>query len=340
MGECVLSNIVRQQEAPAGCLFFAFILFVFVPFMPRVVEAEILIEEVAPLDFGTLAITANDTVSTFTFPYTGTNLVSEGNIVLVVQGVPGRYALSGFPADTNIAVEADDTNLTAGGTGISEPLVISDYDFNDLRTNSLGEAELRMGGTLSTSSNGVSYEDALYSGTTQLRFRYWQPAVGEYVVNSKNIELRSALNTSLEVEEVQVMSFGTLYARTTADDQASITMAPDGSLSIASPGNSRIVSLSAVSPGVLRVTGAVAFYGLTVEPDPGSVLVKHRDNPDGGPHFILSGLSSDPQGIGRTDENGMLEIQVGATLTTQDTTETVIYPAGVYEGTYQMTLSY
>lgn len=332
MGKRAMFHIARHQEASWGCLFFAFML-------SAPVMAAPVIEELVPLDFGVLAITANDSVSTFTFPRTG-NVAIEGTVVLVEKGQLGRYFLSGFPPNTSIDVEADNTDLTAGGTGTPEPLAAGSYDFNDLRTDDFGEAELLMGGTLSTSGNGGTYEDAPYSGPTQLRFRYWQPEEEAFVTNTLNIDLLGEVRTTLAIEEVQVMHFGTLFARTTPDDQASMTLSPGGAVSVSNPGDARIVSLSTPSPGALLITGAAPNRDLIVEPDSADVVLERQTNPAGAPHFILTGLSSDPQGTGRTDENGVLEILVGGTLNTQATADTLVYPSGVYEGTYQMTISY
>lgn len=299
-----------------------------------------LIEEQQRLNFGTLAIAANTSVSRFTYPRTGANINIEGQFVLISNGSPGRYSFSGFPAFTTLSVSLNTTTLTAGGTGIPEPLTVDNYDFAALTTDAQGEAELSLGARLNTSGNGGSYVDALYSGTTVLRVDYWQPDVKAYVFNIRNIDLEAEQRSTLTINQEQQLNFGTLFARTSNTVQAVLTLSPSGSYTISEPGNSRLVSLVKPSEGVLRVSGAASDYSLTITPQAGDVLLEHTTSPGSAPHFILNALVTSPGGTGTTDANGELLIKIGGTLKTELTASPAIYPSGQYEGTYQLTVSY
>lgn len=302
--------------------------------------AQPLIEEEQSLNFGTLAISANATVSRLTYPRTGSNISIEGQFVLIDRGSTGLYQFTGFPANTTLDVSLGTSTLNADTIGITEPLTVDNYDFAQLTTNSLGEAELSLGARLSTSGNGSSYEDSPYSGTTVLRVDYWQPDVGAYVFNTQVITLETELSSTLTIDEEQQLHFGTLFARSSNTSQAEMTLSTSGSYTIIEPENSRLVSLVKPAQGILRVSGAASNYSLTVTPQVADVLLEHTENPGSAPHFILSDLLTSPDGTGKTDENGELLIQLGGTLKTELTASPMIYPSGLYEGIYELTVSY
>jgi hypothetical protein len=299
-----------------------------------------LIEEQQRLNFGRLAIADNTIISRFTYPRTGLNINIQGHFVLISSGSPGRYYFSGFPAYTTLNVSLNNTTLTANGSGIPEPLSVDNYDFGTLVTDAQGEAELSLGARLSTSGNGGSYGDAPYSGSTVLRVDYWQPDAKDYVFNIQAIDLEAELSSTLAINEVQQLSFGTLYASSSNTEQAVLTLSPTGSYSISEPGNSRLVSITRPSQGIIRVSGAASYYGLTITPQAGDVLLEHTTNPGSAPHFLLSALLTSPSVTGTTDANGELLIKIGGTLKTELTAAPEVYPSGQYQGTYQLTVSY
>jgi len=323
-----------RKEASFRCLFFVLAMLTFP------VSAQPEIEELIVLNFGTLAITGNDSVSTLELPRSGRNLSVSGSLVIVEVGTPGRYLLTGFPPNTNIDIDLSDATLSAGGTGIPELLDVDRYDASSVFTNELGEAEMQLGASFSTSGNGGSYEDAPYSGGSQMRLTYWEPDVGDYVTDIENITFSGEIRSSLVLEELQGLSFGTLFARATPDDQASIRLFPDGRIEVTDAGDARIVSLSEPLPGVLLVRGAAPNRSLSVDIQSGDVLLRYVQEP-GSLHFVLNGLETSPSSSGVTNEAGELEIKVGGTLSTQlTTTEERIYPDGTYEGTYEVLISY
>ena len=323
-----------NQEAPTGCLFFALLL------AGSPVMADIEIEELEPLDFGTVAIPANDEVSELALSRTGLSIRVEGTMIVVDRGSPARYRLSGFPANTNIEVELDEATITAGGTGIPEPLRIEDYDFNDVRTNDAGEAEIQLGGVMRTTGNGGDYEDAPYEGSTTLRVHWFEPEIEDFATTSKSIEPQSRVRTSLDLKEAKALHFGTVFARAADGDQAALILDPDGSIDTEQSGQARLGSLSDLQVGVIQVSGAAPDFELRIEPTEEPVLLEFEPEPAAAPHFILEAITTAPDGTGKTDSDGNLEVRVGGTLKTQDTDSTTPYPEGVYEGEYEMTIAY
>lgn len=302
--------------------------------------AQPLIEELQPLNFGTLAIAANTSVSRFTYPRTGNGISIEGQFVLIARGTPGRYSLSGFPGYTALSISLSTATLMTGFSGIPEQLTADNYDFAEITTDALGEAELSLGGRLGTSGTGGRYLDGPYTGTTVLRVEYWQPEVNSYVFNTKTIDLAAELRSTLTIDQEQQLHFGTLFARSSSTGQATLTLSPSGSYAINEPENSRMVSLAKPELGVLKVSGAAPYYSVTIAPQTADVLLEHTENPGSAPHFILSSLITSPDGAGTTDANGELLIKLGGTLQTELTASPTIYPSGQYEGTYQITVSY
>jgi hypothetical protein len=119
-----------------------------------------------------------------------------------------------------------------------------------------------------------------------------------------------------------------------------LTLLPSGSYTIAEPGDSRLVSLVKPNLGIIRVSGAAPNYSLSITPQVADVLLEHTVSPGTSPHIILSTLVTSPNQNGTVDANGELLIKIGGTLKTELTALPEIYPAGNYEGTYQLTVSY
>lgn len=330
----IISRTKSEKQVPKWRLLFVF---VGVNFAPWGMAQQI--DELALLNFGTLAITGNNSISTLEFPRSGRNLVVSGNLIVVENGEPGRYLLTGFPPNTGIEVEIDIASMTAGGTGVPEPITVHDFDIVNVFTNELGEAEFQLGASFSTSGNGGEYQDAPYAGGAQMRLYFWEPSVADFVTITQNVEFRGEVRSSFALNEAVAMHFGTLFARGEPDNQASLRLFPDGRLDIDNNGDAKILSLSPPRAAVLMVNGAAPNRELSIGVDNSEITMRHKENPTG-PHFILSEIETSPSGTGRTDGAGELEIRVGATLTTQKTPSSVVYPSGTYEATYSITVSY
>ena len=303
-----------------------------------------LIEEQRSLDFGTLAIVSNASISRYTYPASGSDATIEGQFVLISSGAPGSYLLTGFPASTQLTISVDSAILATDTTGVSEPLDVDDYEFPgalpEVTTDTAGEAELSLGARLSTTGSGVNYVDASYDSTTILRVDYFDSVEESFLTETQIINLQTQLRSALTIDEEQALGFGTLFARSSASDQAALTLSPGGAYSISEPGDTRLVSIEDPEQGVFRITGAAPFYNLTITIESADVLLEHAINPDVAPHFILTDLLTSPSISGTTDDDGELLIETGGTLKTELTASPTIYPSGQYEGIYQLTVSY
>lgn len=298
------------------------------------------IEELQQLSFGTLAVSSNASVSRFTLPQTGRNLRIEGQFAQIASVSPGRYKFTGFPAFTSLSVSVDIATLTTGANNFPEPLTVDSYDFDNITTDTNGEAELSLGARLNTSGSGDAYVDAPYSGITTLRVDYWQPEANAFVFNSTTIDLDVELRSTVTLLEEQQLNFGTLFARTSTTDQASLILSPTGSYTVDEPSGSRLVVLTKPEQAIIQVVGAAPFYQLTITTQTEDAFLEHTEFPEIAPHFILNPLVTSPDGSAITDANGELSIAIGGTLKTEVTASPVIYPSGEYEGTYEFTVAY
>ena len=325
---------LSYEKTPFGRHSLLFVLLL----LPGPPLAAIEVEELRALDFGTVAIVSNSSVSTLALAGNGVVDV-EGDFLVVSGANTGRYQLSGFPPDTRIEVDAQAAFLTAGGTGSPEPLNVTDYESNELRSNEAGEAVLQLGGKMRTNGNNGTYVDAPYEGTTTLEFNWFEPEVGAFVSASENVTPIAQVQTSLDLEEVKGLDFGIVFARAANGQQASLVLAPDEELTVSSPGVARIGSVSAPQPAVIAVSGGAPLSQLQIMPTSDPVLLQHVSL-GGAPHFILESITTDPSGSATTDLDGKLVVHVGGTLQTQDTDSTQPYPNGVYEGQYEITITY
>ena len=308
--------------------------------IPNSANSQPLIEELQRLNFGTLAVSANTSVSRFILPQTGNSSQIEGQFVLVSSGTPGTYRLSGFPAFTPLSASLNDSSLTAAEVGISELLTTDNYDVSQPTTDAQGNAELSVGARLNTSGNGNSYADSTYSGSTTLRIEYWQPEVNAFVFNSRLIDVETQLRSTVALAEQQQLNFGTLFARTSSTEQAVLNLEPSGAYTVTEPEETRLVVLVNPEQGVINVSGAAPFSYLTIAAQSTDVLLQHVESPESAPHFILSDMVTSPNENGSVDANGELLISIGGTLTTELTETPVVYPDGIYEGIYELTVSY
>lgn len=300
------------------------------------------VESLEPLDFGTVAVLDNSTAKRYQLRSSGRLDVDDG-IVIVRGGSPAIFRLSDFPPDTSISVSAPVTTLTRNGAGISEPLEVADYTANSLVTDELGQGLLYVGASLTTSGSGSLYSDGLYLpfSTREVTLEYWSPDDGAFVAEQYLIDMEVTMQNALNLEELQALSFGTLFARSDSDSQASLTIAPGGRLTQSvEDDDSRLVSLSAPQPGVFELLGAAPNYDITISLQSDPIFMEREGGSPGDPRLIVSGFQSLPAGSGQTDDDGNLEIRVGATVSTELTTGPEVYPGGTYRGTYSITLSY
>ncbi len=291
-----------------------------------------------PLDFGVLAVKSNNAVSTLTLSSAG-NVTFSGDVIPIGGAVPGEYLLSGFPPGVLLTFEWDDANLSAGGLGLPELLLVTDYTNQTLVADEAGEALVTVGASLNTNGSTVMYTDALYSGSVAVRVRYWSEVDGGYLTHNDTLAFRAELQSSLNLVENQALSFGAIAAYADPVLTASMVLGTDGKISsVSNAGNARITALFGAQAGVILLSGAAPNYGVTITPEAGSIFLTHVE-PGDVARFVVKDFVTFPAGAeGRTDAVGDLEIRVGATLETEATTN--VYENGTYSGTYSLTVSY
>jgi hypothetical protein len=327
--------VLKKREGVLRHLPFAF----FLLFVSASAVAEPVIEEEVRLDFGLLAIPDNSTPAKFLrVPVTGA-VESDPGIIQINPPVRGQLRLTGFPPNTRITVTSSSANLTAGGQGQPPVLEFTDIVSNEPLTDDQGAVDLVIAGTLGTSATGQGYPDAPYEGSAIIDVSYWSPTFEQVISQSDSIDVRAGVSTALDLSEVNALSFGRVAATAGTDGQASLVLDPDGDYRAVNTSDARIVPLSGASPATVLVEGAAAFYDLVIQGPASSVYLSH-ENLGSAPRFEVTDFVTLPSGTGRTNRDGQLEIQVGATLKTEQVVSARTYPEGTYSGTYELTVEY
>lgn len=326
---------MKKREGAQWHLPFCFLLMLF----SASASAAPVVEEEVRLDFGLLAIPENSApAKSLELPVTGA-VESDPGIIQIAPPVRGQFRLSGFPPNTRISVTSSSANLTAGGQGQPPVLEFTDIVSNEPLTDDLGAADLVIAGTLITSATGQGYPDAPYEGSAIVEVSYWSPIFEQMVSQSESVEIRAGVSTALDLSEVNRLSFGRIAATAGTDGQASLILEPDGDYRAVNTSDARIVPLNGASPATILVEGAAAFYDLIIQGPTGSVFLSH-ENLGSAPRFEVTDFVTLPSGTGRTNRDGQLEIQVGATLKTESVVSARAYPEGIYSGTYELTVEY
>ncbi|MEH6711191.1 MAG: DUF4402 domain-containing protein [Paraglaciecola polaris] len=139
-------------------------------FLCSTVEAEVIVDE--PLSFGTFAIINNSSVSTISIS-TNDRASRTRDIQILYIGQAARLRLVNYPPFTRLFISPVLPQQSTVFVGTTEQFTLSQVDMPDsIITDSLGEASLRVGGTLETSGNGGSYIDTTYNLTLMLTINY------------------------------------------------------------------------------------------------------------------------------------------------------------------------
>ena len=303
---------------------------------PWLMAAPLVTAEV-PLDFGEMAVKSNTAVSTLQITSAGT-VTFSGDVIPLGGAMRGEYRLTGFPPGVLLEVTLDNANLSAGGGGLPELLLVTNYDAPTLLSDPSGEALVPLGASLKTNGSTVMYVDAPYSGTTQIRVRYWSEPDTNYLTYYDSVDFNVVLRTAITLEEDQATSFGSLAAYADPVDKATMTLATNGSVNVVNVGNARITYLGAAQAGVIRVSGAAPSYTVNITPEAGSVFLTHVTSGTSAARFIAKSFVTQPSGTGFTDPSGDLQILVGATLETELTNK--LFDDGTYSGTYTLEVTY
>lgn len=120
-----------------------------------------------PLNFGEIAISRNDVVSTTSIARNGTQ-ISNNRIYILRAGSPGVFTFSGLPPFTNVNLSVDLPASSAMAYPGTAQFSITAVDLaSAINMGPTGSAQFRMGGTLSTSGNPAQN---YYSGVDYLIF--------------------------------------------------------------------------------------------------------------------------------------------------------------------------
>lgn len=302
------------------------------------------IESKQMLDFGIMAIPSNASESSYQIRVAGGDLAPKGTIYPIEPGQRGEYELSGFTAGVPLQFDwPTEVELKPGGNGTGEPLLVSDFKQpEEVVTDSEGKAFVPVGANLRTTGSGTFYMDTVYSGSATLDIQYWSETVKGFVTHREYLSIHAEPRTAIDMEQVTALNFGMIaaYADDEEDKYATMTLTPKGKIQLTQVGNARITPIHKSEPGLVRITGAVTSFDLNIDATQSAdtVYLSHEDFKESAARFILEDIKTLPSGQGRTDSEGTLVILVGATLRTEVTEKK--YREGVYEGQYELTVSY
>jgi hypothetical protein len=162
-----------------------------------------------------------------------------------------------------------------------------------------------------------------------------------------NATVDVTLQNSFTLTETTPMEFGTIvmFCDTGANNTTTATLNTAGVFAAgAVSGNARVIDVDAAAPNprsqaVFDVTGAAPNSGLDVTLG-GLTNLTCAACGGGNPAITLTSLSnSSVNGVITTDNAGDATLNVGAVLTTLGTCVTQ-YADGLYQGTYDLTVSY
>jgi hypothetical protein len=296
------------------------------------------IEALQRLDFGVLAITDNSAPSSVVLSPAGSAAYGTG-YVFVAAATPGRYRLTGYPAytDMTVSMAAPAFGLASGVPGetlsvsaaVTRPLV--------LHTDQNGQVEFDLGATLTTSGSGQPYPDGVYLGRPTLTLSFL--VAGVPVESYQDVEVDVELRTSLALVEVESLDFSRLAVFASATDQATLTLAPNGAVTVVNAGTAKIVRFGGERPGTFRVSTGAAYAPVAINLPVGTVYLTHASQSADVARLLVTDFVSQPaSGDAKLNAQGELEFRLGATLRTEQTTKP--YQDGVYSGTFSLTVEY
>jgi|GEM_PF-1370515 len=294
--------------------------------------------ELQALDFGTIAVRDNASVSTAKVSANGTPAYT-GSILFVTAPTPGRYRISGLPPFVTVtpsllAITAAVEGQVGGAVlTLSQPVLQP----ADLRTNAQGEVEFRLGASMTTSGNTTPYADGVYRAFPTLELDF--SLDGELQTAKLDFSTAITLRSTFELTELQALNFGRIVALNTATDQASYTLQPNGATAVATPGTARLIRYGDSSPARIRVSGGAPFASISVTLPTETVLLTHTSKSADVAQLEVDNFTVLPvPGEIKLDANGVIDLRIGATLKTEQSNRR--YADGEYVGTYSVTVNY
>jgi hypothetical protein len=117
--------------------------------------------EIQPLNFGTFAISDNNSSHTLRIDFNG-NITADPEVIIETNPVRGEYLLTGQDPLRQFDVTVTDGTLTLGDSGVGNTITVDTYTTNNPTTDGSGEATVYIGATLRTSGNSSIYTSGIF----------------------------------------------------------------------------------------------------------------------------------------------------------------------------------
>lgn len=135
-------------------------------------EARAGITTIQALSFGNYVVANNNSVQTVTVSLSGNVTASSGLLEITPTAQQGIYDIDGLTPNAVIA-SVDVTALTTmRGVNISNEFTLGGFTSNHTNADPAGVARVTIGGTASTTGNGLGYPDQTYSATVEIQINY------------------------------------------------------------------------------------------------------------------------------------------------------------------------
>lgn len=135
-------------------------------------EARAGITTIQALSFGNYVVANNNSVQTVTVSLSGNVTASSGLLEITPTAQQGIYDIDGLTPNAAIA-SVDVTALTTmRGVNISNEFTLGGFTSNHTNADPAGVARVTIGGTASTTGNGLGYPDQTYSATVEIQINY------------------------------------------------------------------------------------------------------------------------------------------------------------------------
>lgn len=130
------------------------------------------ITTIQALSFGNYVVANNNSVQTVTVSLSGNVTASSGLLEITPTAQQGIYDIDGLTPNAVIA-SVDVTALTTmRGVNISNEFTLGSFTSSHTNSDPSGVARVTIGGTASTTGNGLGYPDQTYSATVEIQINY------------------------------------------------------------------------------------------------------------------------------------------------------------------------
>ena len=140
-------------------------------FLGFVTPSYSVILETQGLGFGAFALRDNSSNHQIVIA-PGGGITTDSEFVIIANGQPGSFDVSGFPDSTALILSAGNATLTSPLGGQPFSIVSPTFDPVAPVTDGLGNASFNLGATLQTSGTNGIYLDDNYSGTMTITVNF------------------------------------------------------------------------------------------------------------------------------------------------------------------------